>query len=421
MKKLAIFLVLFLSSLCLIGQDETSNTSDTLRKDALNIYMSASSYLKTEIPFVNYVRDRKVADLVIIKTYQSTGSGGSENTYYIEGQFKCAGMIDTIKFNTSPNDTEDQIRIKEVQTLKMGLMRYMIKTPLAEYFNIRFSEPLSETVTTDKWNSWVFSTGINASLDGQKTYGSRRIGSSLSANKVTSDWKLNFRASYSNSFSEYDYGDLTTENRRKSSSASILIVKSLSDHWSLGGSSRVFNSIYSNYDLGCSIEPGIEYDIYPYSESTRRQLRILYTVGLSFNNYVDTTQFFKTKESLGTHSVQASYSTIQKWGSIDIFSTYSNYLHDFSLNNLSLGCYINLKIAKGLRLNLGGSYSFIHDQISLRKGEVSIEDVLLHRQELSTNYSYYTSFGISYTFGSIYNNAVNPRFSRSMGGMMFMY
>ncbi len=421
MKKLAIFLVLFLYSLCLIGQDETGNKSDTLRKDALNVYMSASSYMKTEIPFINYVRDRKVADLVVIDTYQTTGSGGSEYTYYIEGQNRFAGMMDTLKFNTSPDDTQDQVRSKEVKTLKMGLMRYVIKTPLADYFSIRFSEPLSDKVTTDKWNSWVFRTGLNGSISGQKTYGSQRIGANISASKVTSDWKINFRASYSNSYSEYDYGEIKTEHRRKSSNANILIVKSLTDHWSIGGSSRVFNSIFSNYDLGFSVEPGIEYDIYPYSESTRRQLRILYTVGLNFNNYVDTTQFFKTKEYLWSQNVQASYTTIQKWGYISVSSTWRNYLHDFSLNNLSLDCYLNLKIAKGLSIKLGGSYMFIHDQVSLRKGEASIEDVLLHRQELSTSYSYYTSFGISYTFGSIYNNAVNPRFSQSMGGMMMMY
>jgi hypothetical protein len=64
-----------------------------------------------------------------------------------------------------------------------------------------------------------------------------------------------------------------------------------------------------------------------------------------------------------------------------------------------------------MTVNLGGSYSFIHDQVSLRKGDASIEDVLLNRQELSTTFSYFTNFGVTYTFGSIYNNAVNPRFS----------
>jgi len=421
MKKFTISLLFILFSLTVFAQEKTTNTADTLRKDALNVFMSASSYLKTEIPFINYVRDRKVADLIIIDTYQSTGSGGAEYTYFIEGQFKYAGMMDTLKFTSSPDDTQDQIRSKEVKTLKMGLMRYMIKSPLAEYISIRFTEPISEVVTSDKWNNWVFRTRISSSLNGQRTYKYHSVSSSISASKVTSEWKINFNLNYSNSLSQYDYGDIKTSYRRKSSGGNLLMVKSLNDHWSAGVSANIFNSIYSNYDLSAGIQPGIEYDIFPYSESTRRQFRILYTAGLSYNNYSDTTQFFQTEETLWSHSIQTSFSSVQKWGSIDISSTWSNYLHDFSLNNLSLDAYISLKVAKGLSLTLFGSYSFIHDQISLRKGTASIEDVLLRRQELSTTYSYYTSIGITYTFGSIFNNVVNPRFTRSGGGMIIMY
>lgn len=61
-------------------------------------------------------------------------------------------------------------------------------------------------------------------------------------------------------------------------------------------------------------------------------------------------------------------------------------------------------------MNLYGNYSIIHDQLGLTKGAVSAEEVLLQRKELETQYSYYVSFGGSYTFGSIYNNVVNPRF-----------
>ena len=64
----------------------------------------------------------------------------------------------------------------------------------------------------------------------------------------------------------------------------------------------------------------------------------------------------------------------------------------------------------GLTINLGGGYSFIHDQISLRKGDVSEEDILLQRRELSNTFTRYTSCTIVYTFGSLYNNVVNPRF-----------
>jgi len=134
---------------------EIATKSDTLRKDALNVYMTASDYLRKEIPYVNYVRDIKDAGVYIISTSQQTGSGGFEYSYFLVGQNENAGMRDTIKFVASPDETQDEVRIKEVRTIKMGLMRYVAKTPLSKYMNISFTEPLSESVSTDKWNSWV--------------------------------------------------------------------------------------------------------------------------------------------------------------------------------------------------------------------------------------------------------------------------
>jgi len=63
--------------------------------------------------------------------------------------------------------------------------------------------------------------------------------------------------------------------------------------------------------------------------------------------------------------------------------------------------------------------SIIHDQLSIAKGVgASLEEVLLRRKQLETNYNYYLSIGLSYTFGSIFTNVVNPRFgSESSGGM----
>ncbi len=65
---------------------------------------------------------------------------------------------------------------------------------------------------------------------------------------------------------------------------------------------------------------------------------------------------------------------------------------------------------KGLTIDLNGRLSLIHDQIALPKGGVDLEEVLLQRKQLETSYQYFASFGFTYSFGSIYNNIVNPRF-----------
>lgn len=409
MKKIIFILTLVLLSSKIFSRNEPADTINNLRKDAINVYMDASSYLRKEVPFVNYVRDKEVADLVIIDTYQRTGSGGMEYTYYIEGQYKYAGVMDTIKFTTSPDETDEQRRLKGVRLFKMGMMKYIIETPLADHIDIRFSAPISDEVSSDNWNSWVFRTRLRGSLSGRETSNSQSISTSFTAGRVTNEWKLNFGLDYSNSHTIYDYGDIDASDTRKSSRIWGDAAKSINEHWSVGLSTDAFNSIYSNYDLAISLAPAIEYDIFPYSESTRRIFRIYYIVKIGYNNYSDTTAFYKTEETLWSHRLQTSYTTIQKWGNVNFSARWSNYLHDFSLNNLSLRGDIDLKITKGLSINVGANYSFIHDQLSLRKGDASIEDVLLNRQELSTTFSYYSSFGITYTFGSIYNNVVNPR------------
>jgi hypothetical protein len=300
----------------------------------------------------------------------------------------------------------------------MGLMRYVAKTPLSKYMNISFSEPLSETVSSDKWDSWVLRASFNGFLNGQKTYKSSYLNGDLSAARVTEDWKINLRARYNYSVDKFDIEDEIISSDNNSKSFNALIVKSISDHWSYGGSLYLGSSSYGNLDMSATIMPGIEYDLFPYSESTRRQLRILYSLGYNFVNYNDSTIYDKIKEGHMQHSFSIAYEVVQKWGSIDVSMEYSNYLHDWSKNNLSLDGFLNLRIAKGLSVNFGGGASLIHDQLGLVKGGATTEEVLLRRKELATQFQYFTSFGFTFTFGSIYNNVVNPRFGNSGGGGM---
>jgi hypothetical protein len=417
MKKTILLFSLILLFINAFSQQEATK-SDTLRKDALNVFMEASDYIRKEIPYVNYVRDIKDAGVYIISTSQNTGSGGREYTYFLVGQNENSGMRDTLSYVTSPDDSQDERRIKEVRTLKIGLMRYVAKTPLAEYMKISFTEPLSETVSSDKWNSWVFRTSVNGWLDGQQAYKSTNIYGNINASRVTEKWKIDLRARYNYGIDEFEIDDEIISSTNNSKSVNALIVKSITDHWSYGGSAIIGSSSYNNQKFSATFMPGIEYDVFPYSESTRRQLRLLYTVGYGYVSYMDTTIYNKTKEGHFLHSISAAYEVVQKWGSINVSLNYSNYLHDWSKNNLSLNGFLDLRIAKGLSVNFGGGASIIHDQLGLVKGGATAEEVLLRRKELATQFQYFTSFGFSYTFGSIYNNVVNPRFGNSGGGGM---
>jgi hypothetical protein len=409
MRKLFIITLLTFSFLRIYSQTSASK-QDTLRKDALNVYMSASDYFRKEIPFVNYVRDIKDAGVYIISTSQSTGSGGREYSYFLVGQNSNAGMNDTLTFVVSPDQTSDEIRAKEVATLKMGLMRYVAKTPLSKYIRISFSEPMSETVTTDKWNSWVYKASVNGYIQGERSYESSYLSGNISAARVTKDWKINLSASYYYSVDKYKTAVGLIKSDINSKSFNSKIVKSISDHWSYGGTFYAGSTKYSNINMRVRAMPGIEYDLFPYSESTRRLLRFLYTAGYGYTNYNDTTIYNVKKEGHFQHSLSIVYEVIQKWGSVEISTQYSNYFHDWSKNNLSVDGYFSLRVAKGLSVNLSVSASMIHDQLSLVKGGATTEQVLLRVKELESQFNYYSSFGLTYTFGSIYNNVVNPRF-----------
>ena len=82
---------------------------------------------------------------------------------------------------------------------------------------------------------------------------------------------------------------------------------------------------------------------------------------------------------------------------------------------------MEFRITRGLSITVGGGASLIHDQINIAKTAATEEEILTKQKEMETNYSYNINFGITYTFGSIYNNVVNPRFSKNRSVRMFFF
>ncbi len=85
---------------------ETEETTDAnWRNSAAKVFLDLShlvynygEYFKTEIPFVNFVRDTKQAQVYVLITHQQTGSGGTEYTLTILGQKNFEGVNDTLTF-----------------------------------------------------------------------------------------------------------------------------------------------------------------------------------------------------------------------------------------------------------------------------------------------------------------------------------
>ncbi len=417
-------LLLTLFSVPLLAQVQ-QDTVDSLQKSALKVFIDCSlcdqDYFHTELTFVNYVRDRKQAHVHVMITQMYTGSGGTEYTLTFIGQLEFDGVNDTLKYNANKTDTQDMTRKGMLKVLKTGLVRYVIHTPLAEYFSVAYNKPTSAAKVTDKWDYWVFSFNFNSWLNGESQYKYTSLNGGFTASRVTEDWKLRFslKSYYNDNKYEFQTDDTTTVVSRSISRSYNLngfIAMSVSDHWSAGLFTYLYSSTYSNTDIALTVQPGIEYNVFPYSESTRRQLRIAYQIGIMPIKYIDTTIYFKKSETLLTHSLSATLSMQQPWGSTSVTLSGSQYLHDLSKNNFSVSANSSIRIFEGLSLTIYGGYSAIHDQLALAKSSLTAEEVYQQRRELEKTYSYWGSFGISYTFGSIFNNIVNARFGNQGGG-----
>lgn len=367
-------------------------------------------FIRTEIDYVNYVIDRNDAEIFIMNTREHTGSGGQKYTMTFEGRDQFEGMRDTLHYTTTIDDSDDEARVRMTSYLKLGLVRYLTHTPLAGNLRLEYDDAVDQGKPEDKWNNWVFRIRLNGWFNGESSYRSTNLRSNFNISKTTEDWKIDLSVSASNAQSEYDIDDEVLKSRRQNFNLFSSVIKSLTDHWSIGIGGGANSSTYNNIKSSVWVTPAIEYNIFPYSESTRRELRLQYELGYDLNHYDEITIYDKTEERLLSEKFGVFYEIKQPWGSVDITLRGSHYFHDFAKNHLSLYTDFSFKMFKGFSLNLHGGYSRIHDQLSIPKGEITEEEILLHQRQLETQYSYWGSLGVSYTFGSIYNNIVNPRF-----------
>jgi len=423
-----VFVLMF--SLSALAQDQTPQVAgaDSAR-NAIRVFIDCRTcdmnFIREEMPYLNFVRDVKEAQIYLLVTSESTGSGGSNYTLFYSGYEEFANIKDTLTYTSGPDDTQDVRREGLTSSISLGLVGYLLKTPVKDNLRLRYVAPSGGRAPVlleaeDKWRNWVFELQTQPRFSLEKSLESFSISNGVEANRVTEDWKIQnrFNQSYSNNvyFRDRVINDTLvttrTEAVRSNWNFNHLTVRSISNHWSVGARAGASSSTFNNIQMQISFRPAIEYNFFPYTESTRRQLRAQYSIGYKYNNYNDTTIYNKIEENLFEQSFDIAYQVQQRWGSVNISFDASNYLHDFEKYAIELSGSIRLRVFKGLSLNISGGMEFIHDQIELVRGEVDDQDLYLRLRALETGYRYDGSVGITYTFGSIYNNVVNPRFGR---------
>jgi hypothetical protein len=377
-------------------------------------------YVKKEVTFIDYVRNREDADVHVLVTTQETGGGGNQWTLKFIGLGSNQGSDQTLTYNSPATATGDEVRAGFVEVFKVGLVRYAVNTPIVDRLRVTFKkldgDAAKAAAKKDPWNYWVYRVNAGGNFNGEESSTGRSVRGSFSASRTTDAWRMSFNASANYRDNKYKLdANQTFLSVSRNVDTSGIAVKSLTPHWSLGILGTAGSSTFRNYALNTRLAPGIEYNLFPYSESTRRMLTFQYTLGHDVYRYREETIFGKMREQLFDHRAEVGLSLRQPWGSAIASVSLSQYLNDMKKYSLGIFGGTNVRIFKGFSFNVFGEYSRTRDQIYLPKGTASTEDILLRQRQLFTGYQYFFNFGINYSFGSIFNNIVNPRFGGGGG------
>jgi len=390
--------------------------------DCQTFYGCDPDHVRREIPYVNWMRDRQDADVHVLVTSQQTGGGGQEVTLAFIGLRSFAGTADTLQHVSANTDTQAEVRDAVTRLLKLGLTRFLARTALAPRLDLAYRAPdtaavaAAATAASDPWDFWTFRIRAGGQLRGEQQQNARSFNGTVTANRTTDALKLEFASFARKSRDSYTLSDSSVYvSTSEQYSADALAVWSLGAHWSAGGRAGANRSTYSNQDLSVSAGPAVEYDIFPYDESTRKKLTFMYTIEPVYFNWEEVTVTGRLSETRLRHQLQVGTQIQQPWG--QIFGSVSGvqYFHDLSVHRIDTFAGFTLRLVRGLELNVFGDFSRIKDQFGLPAGGLTDEEILTQRRALETDYQYGVNFSLSYRFGSKFANVVNPR----MGGGNF--
>lgn len=427
---------LILVGLCGPGSATAQQEGD----DLVNLFFDCpttgcrdSDYFRREIPFVNWVRDREVADVHVLITSEETGGGGRRYRIAFIGLGAAEGTDHEVTLSTAGDATDDEVRSSIAERVKLGLVPYVQETSAADRLRVVFGDVTGAeagggppagaaggpgaTPEDDPWDFWVFRISANGFLNGQATSSFSNLFSRISANRTTDTWKIGLGGNFSRNVQSFEVSDgSTVEEIRRDWGANALAVRSLTDQWSVGARADIGSSTFVNQDVRWSLKPGVEYNFFPYAESSRRSLTLQYLVGPSYFDYTERTIFDETSETRIQQTLGGELSLVEPWGRWSTSLTGEQYLHDTSKYSVTLSGSFNVRLFRGFSVRMSGNYSWIRDQLFIAAAGATDEQILLRQRQLETSYRYFTSFGIEYRFGSIFNNVVNPRFGDTGGG-----
>jgi hypothetical protein len=402
--------------LCVLPSSAAAQGAGGRLKVYLDCNFCFGNYIREEVDMVEYVRDPAGADVHIIVSRADTGSGGIERAVAFIGLGRFKGLDFKSRALSQSGDTEDTQRQRLATAITIGLLNYLSTDGVSGGLTVEVEQTAQagqSAPVTDPWNFWVMSLQGSAAMTGEESSRQLDLGVDLGADRITDDWKITmgFEIEYRREDFDLDE-DEPLRAERNERDFDGLLARSLNDHWSLGGRASIDSSTFENIAIRSFIGPAIEYNIFPYSQYTRRQLRLGYALGPYYARYREETLFFKTSDAMAQQEATLTIDQREPWGSLQAEVEYSTFLPDASLYRIQLEGDVNVRLARGLSLSVEGTTSRLRDQLSIPRRGVTAEEVLLRLRRLRSGYEYDLRIGLTYTFGSIFNTIVNPRFGR---------
>jgi hypothetical protein len=390
----------------------------------LKVYLDCNScfdnFIREEVDMVEYVRDPAEADVHIIVSIADTGSGGIERAVAFIGLGRFKGLDFKSRALSQSGDTEDTQRQRLATAITIGLLNYLSTDGVSGGLTVEVeqtAQPGQSGPAADPWNFWVMSLEGSIAMAGEESSRQLDLGAEVAADRITDDWKITMGAEMEFRREDFDLDeDEPLRAERNERDFDGLVARSLDDHWSVGGRASVDSSTFENIALRSFIGPAIEYNLFPYSQYTRRQLRLGYAIGPYYARYREETLLFKLSDKMTQQQALLTVDQREPWGSLQAELEYSTFLPDPSLYRIDLEGEVNVRLARGLSLSVEGGTSRIRDQLSIPRRGVTPEEVLLRLRRLRSGYEYTLQMGLTYTFGSIFNTIVNPRFGNLRGG-----
>lgn len=374
------------------------------------------AYLHQELSYFDFVRAPRLADMTLLIVRQPAGNGGERFTLTIE-HAEDAGMRTettrtfTTKASTTPHDARDEL----VQVALRALHTALETTPHERAFQLSLPTRDGAVLSAldDPWDYWVITPEIKGEGGGQAGHYWANVTGALTVRRLTDASKLRLRGSYTREQSGYDLGEdgwirgdnYTWEGR-------ALHAISVGRHVALGATATARASEFENLEGHVHGGPVAEANVFPYAESQSRQLRIVYQAGPWANWYFEPNERGRLRELRPYHALSLVVDVNQSWGSVQWVGQVNQFIDAPELYRLSSGAVLSLELWRGFAFGLEGRVAYVRDLIGLRGRTITDQELILWTAQQRTDYTVEAAVLFSYTFGSVHNTIVNPRFDR---------